>query len=192
MTDIAFFARYGETSRVVGFFPEAADAVASRIFELQKRHAATVCRVFDRITASHAPELREGSLEADCLLSLVIGPREGGSAYAAPSSVVDQVATFGREIRIATDIKRKRVVCDRWGELAGESASLIMALAEPFRQAMRDELAPENYPFTATPKLMSQTKCSTDETLRRRILRCRSAIAGLAERAGIIPLRSTR
>ena len=34
------------------------------------------------------------------------------------------------------------------GEITGVSAELIIALAEPFRQAMRDELAPERYPFT--------------------------------------------
>ena len=157
MTDIAFFAHYGETSRVVGFFAEPADTVASRIFELHRRHAAAVCRVFDAAIASHAPNLREGSLPADCLLSLVVSRREGGSIYPVPSGVSGQVGTFGQEIRMAIDIERKRVVFNRWGELAGVSASLIIALANPFRQAVHDELAPEHYPFTESTKLMRQT-----------------------------------
>jgi hypothetical protein len=64
---------------------------------------------------------------------------------------------------------------------------LIIALAEPFRRANRDELAPENHPYTETPKLMTQTKCDTEETLRRRILRCRNNIAELARSAGNPP-----
>ena len=56
MTDIAFFAHYGETSRVVGFFPESADTVASRIFDLHRRHAATVCRVFEEAISIARPE----------------------------------------------------------------------------------------------------------------------------------------
>ena len=62
MSGIAFFAHYGETSRIVGFFPEPADTVASRIFDLHRRHAANVCRVFEGVIRSHAASLREGSL----------------------------------------------------------------------------------------------------------------------------------
>jgi hypothetical protein len=187
MTDIAFFAHYGETSRIVGFFSEPTDTVARRIFELHRRHASTVCGVFDAAIASHAPQLREGILPADCLLSLVVSQREGGSLYPVPSGVLGQAATFGPEIRMAIDTKRKCVVLNRWGELTGISASLIIALADPFRQAIRDELVPEHYSFTGTSKLMSQTKCDSDETLRRRIMRCRNKIASLAKDAGDPP-----
>ena len=84
------------------------------------------------------------------------------------------------EIRMAIDTERRRVVFDRWGELTGVSASLIIALAEPFRQATRDELRTGALPFTETAELMSQTKCDGDETLRRRIMRCRNDDSGLA------------
>ena len=184
---MAFFAHYGETSRVVGFFPESADAVASRIFDLYRRHAATVCRVFDEAIRLHAPKLREGSLPADCLLSLVVSQREGGSPYPSPIGVPESRATHDPEIRIAIETSRKRVVFDRWGELKGVSASLIISLAEPFTQATRDELAPEHYPFTETPKLLSQTRCNDGEALRRRIKRCRDTIADLAKEAGDPP-----
>ena len=39
MTDVEFFAHYGETSRIVGFFPEPTNTVASRIVGLHRRHA---------------------------------------------------------------------------------------------------------------------------------------------------------
>ena len=190
MTDIAFFAHYGETSRVVGFFPEPADAVARRIFDLYRRHAATICRVFDEAVRLHAPMLREGSLPANSLLSLVVSQREGGSPYPLPSGVPALPAALGREIRIAIDTSRKRVVFDRWGEMTGVIASLIIALAEPFSQALRDERAPERYPYTAASILLSRTKCGDGDTLRRRIKRCRGKIAALAKKAGDPPLSS--
>ena len=158
MTDVAFFAHYGETSRVVGFFPEPADAVASRIFDLYRRHAATICQVFDEAVRLHAPMLREGSLPANSLLSLVVSQREGESPYPLPSGVPSLPATLSREIRIAIDTSRKRVVFDRWGEMTGVIASLIIALAEPFSQALRDERVPERYPYTAASILQSRTQ----------------------------------
>ena len=190
MTDIAFFAHYGETSRVVGFFQEPADAVASRIFDLYRRHAEIVCRVFDEAIRLHAPKLREGSLPANSLLSLVVSQREGGSPYPLPSGVLALPATLGREIRIAIDTSRKRVVFDRWGEVTGVIASLIIALAEPFSQALRDELAPEHYPYPATSILLSRTKCRYGDTLRRRIKQSRDKVAALAMEAGGSPLSS--
>jgi hypothetical protein len=85
---------------------------------------------------------------------------------------------------MAIDTEQKRVVLDRWGDLTGVSAWLIIALAGTFRQAVRDELAPESHPYTETTRLMSETKCDTDETLRRRVLRCRNKIGELAKSAG--------
>jgi hypothetical protein len=71
MTDVAFFSRYGEASRAVGFYSEPAGIVAERIFDLHRRHAAAVCRVFDGAISSYAAELREGSLPPSSLLPLV-------------------------------------------------------------------------------------------------------------------------
>ena len=73
MTDVEFFAHYGETSRIVGFFQEPTNTVAGRIFGLYRRHATAVCNVFDNAISANASKIREGSLPADCLLSLVVG-----------------------------------------------------------------------------------------------------------------------
>jgi 7-cyano-7-deazaguanine synthase in queuosine biosynthesis len=73
MTDVEFFSRYGEASRAVGFFEEPPGTVAKRIFDLQRRHAAAVCRIFDQATSAHAAALREGRLPRSCLLSLILG-----------------------------------------------------------------------------------------------------------------------
>jgi hypothetical protein len=141
MTDISFFAKYGEASRVVAFFPEPENTVAERIFDLHQR-------------------------------------------YETPSTVTGQTTATDPEIRIAIDATRRRVVFERWGEIKGVVADLLIALAEPFRIAMHDKIAPEHYPFIKTYKLMSLTECDTEETMRRRILRGRNRISEMARAAG--------
>jgi hypothetical protein len=184
MEDVAFFAQYGEASRIVAYFTEPADTVAGRILDLHRRHASGVCRVFDGAISARAGALREGSLPADCLLSLIIGRHGAVNAYPAPSRESEEVAAIGEEIRIAVDEDGRRVVFDQWGEVKGVSAELLIALAEPFREAVRDERAPESYPFTRTAALLGQTICENEETLRRRVLRCRNRIAKMAKCAG--------
>ena len=79
------------------------------------------------------------------------------------------------------------MVFDGWGEITGVSAGLIAALAAPFRDAVRDELAPEDYPLVETRNLMRRVDCESNETFRRRVLRCRNAITRLAVNAGAVP-----
>ena len=74
MTDVEFFAHYGETephSVLISKSPPS--TVARRIFELHRRHAAAVCNVFDDGVDANKAEIRNGSLPADCLVSLVVG-----------------------------------------------------------------------------------------------------------------------
>ncbi|MBW7997805.1 MAG: hypothetical protein FVQ81_14785 [Candidatus Glassbacteria bacterium] len=187
MTDVAFFSHFGEVSRVVGYFPETADTVAGHIYDLHRRHAAAVCGVFDRAISSHAGAFREATLPSECLLSLVVSQRDGEHTYPERGRAMVQPAPAAPEIRMAIDEHRKRVVFDRWGEITGVGAELLIVLAEPFRKAMDDELAPEHYPFTETHGLVRRLKCEGDETLRRRVLRCRNMITKLAENAGDPP-----
>ena len=187
MEDVTFFANYGEASRVVGFFRESADTVATQILDLHRRHASAVCHVFDATIASNAASIRDGSLPMDCLLSLVIGDRGGGLTYSLQTQAPDNPIAVSSEIKIAIDETETRVVMDRWGELKGASAELIIALSRPFRQAARDELVPEHYPFTRVSNLLALTTCTDDETFRRRVHRCRGKIAQIAKSAGDPP-----
>jgi len=183
MEDVTFFAHYGETSRIVGFFPETADTVAGRVLDLHRRHASAICRVVDEAISAHAADLRQGKLPATCLLSLVVSQEDGQSASVEQHALVEPADTIASEIRIAIDEKENRIIFDRWGEMKGRSAALIISLAEPFRQAMREARAPERYPFTQTSNLMSQLGCDDNQVLRRRVLRCRNAITRLAANA---------
>ena len=97
MTDVAFFAHYGETSRIVGYFPERTDAVANQIFDLHRRHASAVCGVFDKAIASHAADLRQGKLPATSLLSLVVSQQDSESPEVVRPTITEQahVARLG-------------------------------------------------------------------------------------------------
>jgi hypothetical protein len=59
-----------------------------------------------------------------------------------------------------------------------------MLLADIFRRAAIVELAPERYPFVQTRDLLSKLHIGSDQTLRRRVLRCRKQIEKLATNAG--------
>ena len=142
MEDTAFFARYGEASRVVRHFSEPADVVAERIFDLYRRHASAVCRVFDGAIASHQEALRQGDLPADSLLLLVVVQYQGGAPYHVPSEMPEQLAVVRVETRIAIDEEEQSVVFDGWGEVKGVGAALIIALMAPFRQAMLEGTFP--------------------------------------------------
>jgi hypothetical protein len=184
MTDEAFFAHFGEASRAVGCFPETADEVGSRIFELHRRHAEGVCRVFDNWVGSRAFSLREGSLPSTCLVSLVVGQHGEHRSAPEPSLPTEEVARTEPEIRLAIDEERNRVTFERWGAVSGAGAELIIALAVPFRAAVRDERTPDHYPFTKTPDLLRRLSCDSEETLRRRIERLRDQLVRRAEAVG--------
>jgi hypothetical protein len=187
MGDVAFFGQYGETSRIVGYFSERADTVAGWIFDLHQRHAAAVGRVFNQAIRDYAEALRHGDLPEDSLIPLVVG-RHAGSTYDAGRDRPREPASPRQGwIRLAIDEETCRVVFDGWGKLTGVSAGLITALAEPFRGAVRNELAPEHYPFVETHNLMRCVGCDSKETFRRRVLRCRNAITRLADNADVVP-----
>ena len=185
MTEVGFFSHYGEASRAVGFFEEPAGTVAKRIFDLHRRHAAAVCRVFDQATSAHAAALREGTSATDRACS--------PSSWASAKGRMRIRSELPRSSSRSRPARRsewrsieKRVVFDRWGEITGVGAELLIALAKPFRKAMIEELAPENFPFIKTADLLRRLNCN-GETLRRRVYRCRNEIARLATGAGDAP-----
>jgi hypothetical protein len=85
MADEAFFARFGEVSRVLGYFPEPADVVATRVLELHRRHASSVCGVFDQAVALNASALRQGTLASGSLLVLKVSRLERAQTLPEPS-----------------------------------------------------------------------------------------------------------
>jgi hypothetical protein len=89
-----------------------------------------------------------------------------------------------REIRMSINEGGKRVVFERWGEIEGVSAELLIALVAPFREARECELAPEEYPYLTKEKLARQLNYESDEVLCRRVSRCRNAINKLSIKAG--------
>jgi len=183
MADEAFFARFGEVSRVVGYFPEPADVVATRVLELHRRHASSVCGVFDQAVALNASALRQGTLASGSLLVLKVSRLERAQTLPEPSQP-DLSLPAVREIRLAADRGTGRIIFERWGPIKGAGAKLLSALLAEFDHAAEEKLAPEHYPFVSSRVLARQLACDSDETLRRQVLRLRNSIRGLAESAG--------
>jgi hypothetical protein len=184
MADVDFFAQYGETSRVVSFFQDPAATVARRIFDLHQRHATAVCNVFDNAIRTNAGKVRDESLPADCLISLIVGRSDGDTSYPTPIRIVEATATQARDIRLSVDESSERVLIHGWGELSGANARLIIAMAGPFRGAVSEERPPEEYPFLRKRELLRRMKLKYDDSLRRVILRCRNEIKRLAANRG--------
>ena len=132
MTDVDFFTHYGETSRIVSHFDEPAETVARRIYELHRRHAAAVCRVFDSGVDANKADIRNGNLPPDCLVSLVVGQHSEIKPYPPPANAPKIAEAHIQEIRISIDEVNKRVIFERWGEMKGVGAKLLIALAAPF------------------------------------------------------------
>ena len=62
-----------------------------------------------------------------------------------------------QEIRMSVDEVGKRVVFQRWGEIKGVGAELLIVLAAPFREAREAEVPPEeSIPTTAKTRTSTQ------------------------------------
>jgi hypothetical protein len=93
-----------------------------------------------------------------------------------------------QEIRMAIEEDGKRVIFDGWSALKGKNVALLVALAGPHEKAVIDRLKPENFPFMKPRVLVQALEVENDETVRKRVNRCRNAIGSLAEKAGDAPL----
>jgi hypothetical protein len=153
MTEVDFFAHYGESSRVLSFFHEPANTVARLIFGLYQRHAAAVRKVFNDGVKANEANIWNGRLTADCLISLIVGQSGEGASYPTSISTTKPAEVTAQEIRMSIDEIGKRVMFERWGEITGVGAELLIALAAPFREARQNELHPERYPYLRTQKL---------------------------------------
>jgi hypothetical protein len=122
---------------------------------------AAVRNVFNNGIKANEPQIWSGSLRADCLISLLVGQGAGDTSYPVPSRATEPPAAAVQEIRLSMDEVGKRVIFERWGEIRGVGAELLIALATLFREARQNELAPERFPFMETQKLMRQTKCES-------------------------------
>lgn len=190
MDELAFFTRYGEISRIVGQFDEPAGAVAGRILKLYREHASAVCAVFDAAVGSHASQLREGSLPADCLLKLVVAERSETSTYAVPETSPEHPSPPDKEFRMAIDKPNGRVHVVGRGVLKGKDAELIIKLSEPFIHSRDAQLLPENFAFTTGSDLERSLGYENNEAFRRCVERCRGRLAKLALATAAAPLTS--
>ncbi|MGZ3419313.1 MAG: metallophosphoesterase, partial [Polyangiales bacterium] len=165
--DEDFFARHGELARVLAHLPGKADAVASKLLDLHRRHAAEVEAVLDEGIAAHASELRKGTLPPACLLRMVLPseperpqpprmpePRAGEKKHPPPGAVrvlhISDVHFSQRRAwdqdpvlrALAEDVKKLPVAPDLvaiTGDLADRGAEAEYAMAARW---IREHLLP--------------------------------------------------
>lgn len=85
MSDMAFFAAFGEAHRVIRHVQGmSADGAAAELLSLYRRHAAAVFKVISDAIAAHASEIASGRVPSSCLLILAL-PEE----YRRPAAFVE-------------------------------------------------------------------------------------------------------
>jgi hypothetical protein len=75
MSDVEFFSKFGEASRVLRHVGGTADEAGTKIWDLHRRHAQRVLDVLDGSIRDHATEIREGKLPDSCLVILALPER---------------------------------------------------------------------------------------------------------------------
>lgn len=106
-----FGIRFGELSRVLRYIEGKADDVASRVFELHKRHAQQVCKAIDEFGTAMIPEMRRGTLSANCLTSIALGRSPKfrdflGEGATKRTSTMPQFTPTPDDLRILRELER--------------------------------------------------------------------------------------
>ncbi|QEL17635.1 adenine nucleotide alpha hydrolase family protein [Limnoglobus roseus] len=91
-----FFRRHGEVGRVLAEFPGAPAAVAARVYALYLKHAREVQAVLRQGLAAAAPRLDDRSLDASCLVRLVVDPQSAPPLPSPPAGPRNVIARRGR------------------------------------------------------------------------------------------------
>ncbi len=99
------------------------------------------------------------------------------------SSQPERLGFVREEIRIALDTPAERIVFTQWGTIKGANARSLLVLAASHQEAVHNGRAPENFPFILAAKLSGEIGCD-EETLRKRVHRCRKRIAQMASKVG--------
>jgi hypothetical protein len=72
MSPEEFFQKFGEVNRALRYLHLPTNEAAKRIYELHLRHGQQVCEVVDNQIKVNASRIREGKLDPDSLLAMVV------------------------------------------------------------------------------------------------------------------------
>jgi 7-cyano-7-deazaguanine synthase in queuosine biosynthesis len=104
VTDL--IARYPEAVRMLKFLEGKPVAVAAKVLDLHKRHAAEVNGAIERMLAANAKAVREHGLERDCLLRLSYDSGSGGAAPPAAQPTAERQEERWEEESEGADVYR--------------------------------------------------------------------------------------
>jgi len=187
-TQVGFLSQcIGEISRSMSSFPGMnPDEVATRAFDLHRRHGDAVHSVLANAVREHAAELVSGTLSPNCLLRIAIGEhrRQFDDAAIEPSGTSESVGNTAKdqrdqtsEIMLAVDETSQRVLIRGLPSVMGKANCALMAVLQASFKADRDAgRMPDNFRYTAARTLAARLSID-EQTLRRRVSRLRKLVA---------------
>ena len=198
LSDLDFSSQFGgHVARALsGFQKLTAEQVMRNVIDLHRRHGEAVVSVLGDGFLQHANELAAGSLPDSCILRLV------GSAPATTRSSPLQDLTVSpslahqeadnrdfrstSEILLALDPDSKELLIRGIPAIRRPASfAVVESLVQAYQEDRATGLAPENCRYVNSTQLTKNLAIS-DSTLRRRVLRFRSAVAdSFQERLGL-------
>lgn len=104
------------------------------------------------------------------------------SAEETPAPIAAAVSYAERQLQLTIDDRASKVIIRDVGDLTGANYRLVALLAETAKQDIVQHLAPEKHRFVKVEQLTKRLKM-TDESLYRRVSKCRKAFADMAAAA---------
>jgi hypothetical protein len=198
LSDLGFSSRFaGHVGRASsGFQKLTAEQVMRNTIDLHRRHGEAVISVLGDGFLQHAHELATGSLPESCILRLV------GSIPANIRSSPNQDVTVSAdlvrqeadsrdfrstsEILLALDPDREELLIQGIPAIRKPASfAVVESLVQVYQEDRATGRAPENCRYVNSTQLTKNLAIS-DSTLRRRVLRFRSAVAdSFQERLGL-------
>lgn len=151
MDPMSFLSRFAQDiARVVDGYAETdAKDTARRMYDLHKRHAASVMSVLEKSFASHAGDLARQTLPPTSLLAQHIGsaPSDFTKPYGLPAQLVapgvvdgeaDEELSFGptlpMHVQFFEDAKGRGIDIRHVTTVRGQQATIVHALRVPFEE----------------------------------------------------------
>jgi 7-cyano-7-deazaguanine synthase in queuosine biosynthesis len=181
MSELTFFATYGQVFRALPYMAGQAAESARRVFELHQRYGRTVLNVVDNEMRSSAGFVRALTLPNTSLLAMINAPlgvlpvsqdpiESEPTAFA--QALVDKRHPPQRRFIFAIDDKARRVVFSDGPMVKGRNFDLLVRLVAQFRADLAAEKTPEDFCFVPTKTLKRDLQIE-EHSLLQRVLRTR-------------------
>jgi queuosine biosynthesis protein QueC len=184
MTPIELEQRFPEILSAVDHLDEPPATALSRLADLLRRHGASVAEVMREAMRDDAP----GQFPEDSL-PYMFGALQRGQAFGlARHNTAEENPIQAPDVStLVIDRTRKTLLINERIEISGATFQLLLVLGDVHLKAASEGRELLDYPFMAAGKLCDLTQLETEEALRRRVLRARTALGKKFSSAGLDP-----